>query len=79
MKKKKLKGLKLNKKNISNLNEENITGGFTRGACTTGCTDGCTPFQSAWNCSEANCTADCENGLTLNVNLCFSLVTNCEQ
>jgi hypothetical protein len=77
MKKKTLKGLRLNKKNISRLNQEDVMGGFTLGQCTTGCTDGCTPFQSLLNCTEANCTGDCGNGATLNINLCFSLVTNC--
>lgn len=58
MKKKNLKGLSLNKKSISNLNEEQIKGGrFTRG-----CTDGCTPLQTAWNCSAGNCTGDCSGG-----------------
>jgi len=57
MKKKNLKGLKLNKKEISNLTETTISGGFTGG-----CTDGCTPFQSATNCTKQNCTDDCDNG-----------------
>jgi hypothetical protein len=73
MKKKKLKGLRLNKKSISKLHQEQVGGGFTEG-----CTDGCTPFQSEWNCTDGNCTGDCGNGLTLNFNLCFSLVTVCE-
>ncbi|WP_298515527.1 hypothetical protein [uncultured Kordia sp.] len=79
MKKKNLRGLRLQKKNISNLNQESVTGGFTRGGCTTGCSDGCTPFQSNWNCTEGNCTGDCGNGLSLNINLCNSLVTNCDK
>ena len=60
MKKKKLKGLNLNKKSISNLDGNQVNGGgFTQG-----CTDGCTPLQTAWNCSRGNCTGDCDNGAT---------------
>ena len=58
MKKKSLKGLNLNKKSVSNLNSEAINGG----GFSDGCTDGCTPFQTALNCTRANCTADCGNG-----------------
>ncbi|MGP1446346.1 MAG: class I lanthipeptide [Candidatus Limimorpha sp.] len=29
------------------------------GQCTDGCTDGCGIFHSWWNCTKANCTADC--------------------
>ncbi|MGH1385717.1 class I lanthipeptide [Kordia sp.] len=62
MKKKDLKGLSLNKKLISNLNEEQLKGGirFTRG-----CTDGCTPIQTAWNCTRTNCSDDCGGGISL--------------
>ena len=65
MKKKSFKGLSLNKKSVSNLNPENITGG----GFTAGCTDGCTPYQTAWNCTRGgDCTADCTGGN--NSNLC---------
>ncbi len=69
MKKKKLKGLKLDKKIISNLDNSKINGGndvldFTNGGCTIGCTDGCGPFQTLWNCSRGNCTGDCTGGAT---------------
>lgn len=58
MKKKALKGLTLNKKSVSNLNQEAIVGGrFSEG-----CTDGCTPFQTALNCTNGNCSQDCGNG-----------------
>jgi len=61
MKKKDLKGLKLHKKLISNLNKnQTVGGGLNNGVgFTDGCTDGCTPFQTFWNCSKANCTSDC--------------------
>ncbi|MEM6720356.1 MAG: hypothetical protein AAF611_13610 [Bacteroidota bacterium] len=62
MKKKSLKGLKLNKKNISNLSQEQVTGGLPSKYCTIGCTDGCTPAQTIWNCTRGNCTGDCDNG-----------------
>ncbi len=63
MKKKNLKNLSLNKKSVSNLNEDLITGGdVSIGKFTLGCTDGCTPFQTAWNCSRGNCTGDCDGG-----------------
>ena len=65
MKKKNLKGLKLNKKNISSVGQEKVTGGFTAGRCTIGCTDGCTPIQTAWNCSRGNCTGNCDGGISL--------------
>jgi hypothetical protein len=60
MKKKNLNGLKLNKKLISNLNEEQIVGG----KFTTGCTDGCTPIQTAWNCTRTECSQDCGGGVS---------------
>ncbi|WP_420574002.1 hypothetical protein [Kordia sp.] len=64
MKKQNLKGLSLNKKSVSNLNQQHVKGG----GITDGCSDGCTPFQTAWNCTKgADCTADCNNG---NSNLC---------
>ena len=55
MKKKDLKGLKLNKKLISSLNKKQTVGG----SATDGCTDGCSPLRTLWNCTKANCTADC--------------------
>lgn len=68
MKKKKLKGLKLDKKIISNLDNSKINGGneiaFTNGGCTIGCTDGCGPLQTLWNCTRGNCTGNCDGGAT---------------
>ncbi len=68
------KKLILNKKVVANLNNKELNqmiGGqaftitchytvFTVcGNCTDGCTDGCGIFHSKWNCTKANCTADC--------------------
>lgn len=58
MKKQKLTGLELNKKSITNLNIEIIHGG----GFSAGCSDGCSPFQTALNCTRANCTQDCSGG-----------------
>jgi hypothetical protein len=57
MKKQKINKLKLNKKSISELNQEIIGGVFS-----TGCSDGCTPFQTALRCTYFNCTNDCGGG-----------------
>jgi hypothetical protein len=57
MKKQKINKLKLNKKSISELNQEVVHGGFS-----SGCSDGCTPFQTALYCTNMNCTGDCGNG-----------------
>ena len=75
MKKKKLKGLKLNKKSISNLDSNQINGGemIGDGNFTIGCTDGCTIFQTAWNCTRGNCTGDCDGGATY---ICTDLLCN---
>ncbi|WP_430410274.1 class I lanthipeptide [Kordia sp.] len=62
MKKKAIKGLNLNKNSISNLNSDAINGG--RGF-TAGCSDGCSPFQTALNCTRANCTDDCAGGISI--------------
>jgi len=62
MKKQKLKHLSLNKKVVSNLNDENIKGGRFSQGCTDGCTDpdGFTYFLcTMWNCTRGNCTEDC--------------------
>ena len=73
MKKKDLKGLSLNKKSISNLNKDKITGGDDPiRKFTNGCTDGCTPFQTAWNCSRGNCTGDCDGGASYICSLHFN-------
>ena len=59
MKKRNLKSLALNKKSISNLNSTGLNGGLA--GFTSGCTDGCGPLTATmWNCTEANCTADCD-------------------
>ncbi len=58
MKKQKLVKLSLNKKSISNLRESAILGG----SFSAGCSDGCTPFQTALNCTNTNCTSDCGHG-----------------
>lgn len=58
MKKRNFKLLSLNKKSISNLSSTKVKGrGFT-----SGCTDGCGSISvSHWNCTQANCTADCNS------------------
>jgi hypothetical protein len=69
MKKVNLKGkLSLKKEAMSNLNKahmERIQGGaWSKGNCTTGCTDGCTgtlSLKSAWNCTDADCTNNCDD------------------
>lgn len=63
MKKKNLKNLSLNKKSISNLNDDAVNGGGV--IITSGCTDGCTPIQTAWNCTRTNCSNDCGGGYSL--------------
>ena len=30
-----------------------------KGGITGGCSDGCGPFESAWNCTRKQCSADC--------------------
>ncbi len=67
MKKKNLDGLKLNKKLISNLNEDLIVGGLF----TAGCSDGCTPFQTAWNCTRTECSDDCGGGISF-IGICVT-------
>ncbi|MGH1387985.1 class I lanthipeptide [Kordia sp.] len=66
MKKQKLKNLSLNKKSISNLSNTQIKGGlpgwltFAAG-CSDGCSDGCGSLGATlWNCTEGNCSADCD-------------------
>jgi natural product precursor len=64
MKKVKFEGkLSLNKQTVAKLNQNQMTrvkgGGFSDG-----CTDGCTTdtsFRTAWNCSDGNCTANCND------------------
>jgi hypothetical protein len=63
MKKQKMKGLSLNKKSISQLNQDKLQGGGSQ-YCTFGCTDGCSITQTLWNCTRGNCTADCTGGIT---------------
>ncbi|WP_298418538.1 class I lanthipeptide [uncultured Kordia sp.] len=60
MKKRNLKSLQLNKKSISKLNHDAINGGAL--GFTSGCTDGCGSVGGAtmWNCTNADCTADCD-------------------
>ena len=46
------------------INTKTIKGGdltsvVTCGHCTAGCSDGCSPLQTAWNCTLADCSADC--------------------
>ena len=50
--------LSLGKRTISKLESVEMRQ-IAGGAFTDGCTDGCGPLQSAYNCSLANCTADC--------------------
>jgi hypothetical protein len=59
MKKQKLKKLSINKESISQLNSDSITGGNT-----SGCSDGCSLFQTVLRCTQADCTADCDDGLS---------------
>lgn len=63
MKKQKSIKLALNKKSISDLNKEVVQGGLF----TTGCSDGCSPFPTILNCTQTNCTADCNGGTTFNL------------
>ncbi len=65
MKKSKLNGkLKLNKQIIARLDDEqmnSIKGGYLM--WTSGCTDGCTgsaTFGTAWRCTKADCSGDCD-------------------
>ena len=50
------KRLILEREKITKLN--NLKGG-SAGDMSAGCTDGCSPFGSFWNCTNANCSADC--------------------
>lgn len=63
MKKIKFTGkLSLNKETVTKLNDKQMGKVEGGGTFTNGCTDGCTSktsLGSAWNCSAANCTADC--------------------
>jgi hypothetical protein len=58
--------LRINKETISKLeNSHKILGGYNQAnapvaACTDGCSDGCSVLHSRWNCTDANCTADCQ-------------------
>jgi hypothetical protein len=70
--------LQLNKQKISTLTNdqmENMAGGQANqleanAGFTGGCSDGCGIFQSAWNCSKANCTGDCAGGGSIRSFLC---------
>ena len=69
---KKLKKLTLNKIDVANLSkdeQEQLKGG----GWSAGCTDGCTPLQTHGNCTNANCTADCDYGsyYTKSCNVCY--------
>jgi natural product precursor len=63
MKRPKIK-LSLNKETIAKLNESemlNLQGGA---GFTAGCTDGCgTIGRTLWNCTKADCTADCATNI----------------
>lgn len=70
MKKKSMnKKLQLNKETVARMSQKemmNANGGAAewwsfQTRCTAGCTDGCWIFQSKWNCTEANCTANCND------------------
>ncbi|WP_343608299.1 hypothetical protein [Chryseobacterium oranimense] len=66
------KTLKLKKKTISSLDQNlasKIKGGkegIDNGLWTGGCTDGCGGLQSILNCTNADCTANCTDGVTTN-------------
>lgn len=72
MKKKKFnKKLSLNKETISNLDSSKIKGGQI--GFTGGCTDGCggsVLYCSQWNCTNQDCTADCNT-----IEVCNSMHT----
>ena len=59
----KVKKLSLKKRDIMSLDEaSSIKGGIMDEKYTAGCTDGCggvTITGTHWNCTRANCTADC--------------------
>ena len=59
MKKRKFKKILLRKESISNLNSDRIKGGNTQG-----CSDGCSIFQTVLRCTQADCSADCTDGLS---------------
>ena len=67
-----MKKLQLNKHGIAILKDcsmNNIKAGLNAGntnngkkdpyGMTSGCTDGCTPFKTAWNCTQKECSHDC--------------------
>ena len=49
----------LRKEVISDLNKQQISGGQT-----SGCSDGCSVFQTVLFCTQADCSADCNDGIT---------------
>lgn len=64
--------LQLNKQKVASLTNDQIEGvnggqGVLQqapgnAAWSAGCTDGCSPAGSFWNCTKANCSADCSGG-----------------
>ncbi|KAA2239404.1 hypothetical protein F0L74_24695 [Chitinophaga agrisoli] len=53
--------LQLSKEKITSLQNAEMDQ-LKGGDFTDGCSDGCSPFQTAWNCTKADCTADCTGG-----------------
>lgn len=69
---KKIIKIKLNKKLVANLNNNQIGDIYGGEGRTAGCTDGCTStesIQTAFNCTKANCTDDC----SCNYSLCITI------
>lgn len=72
---KKIIKIKLNKKLVANLNNNQIGDIYGGEGRTAGCTDGCTStesIQTAFNCTKANCTDDC----SCNYSLCITIAEN---
>ena len=65
--------LKLSKNVVSNLT--NVKGGRL---ITGGCTDGCSPLQTAWNCTQTNCSADCPPAPSYSGNPCTDSNAICD-
>jgi len=50
------------------------------GNCTGGCTDGCGPYNTAWNCTKTQCTADCNTktiGTQSKMTTCHTFTCDC--
>lgn len=58
MKPKKIK-LSLNKETLASLNDSEMTNLAGGAGYTAGCSDGCGLMKTWWNCTAADCSADC--------------------